>query len=141
MDDLSLLPALNAALNGTSAALLLLGYVSIRRGAKDKHRLFMTAACVTSTLFLVSYLYYHAHHGSTRFQGTGWIRPVYFSILISHTILAAAVVPLVLVTLVRALRGSFDRHAKVARWTLPVWLYVSITGVVIYGMLYRMTWH
>jgi uncharacterized membrane protein YozB (DUF420 family) len=97
----------------------------------------MLTALATSTLFLGSYLYYHAHVGSVRFAGTGWSRPVYFTILISHTILAAAIVPLVLVTLSRALRGHFPQHRKIARWTFPIWLYVSVTGVIVYFMLYR----
>ena len=102
------------------------------------HRAFMIAALVTSSLFLVSYLYYHAHVGSVRFQGQGWSRPVYFTILISHTILAAVVVPMVIITLSRALRERFDRHRAIARWTYPVWMYVSITGVVVYVMLYHL---
>jgi len=130
------LPAINAALNATSALLLLAGYVSIRRRSMIAHRACMLGAVGTSTLFLVSYLVYHATVGSVRFQGSGWNRMVYFAILISHTILAAAIVPLVAVTLVRALRGQFDRHRSIARWTLPIWTYVSITGVLIYVMLY-----
>ena len=101
------------------------------------HRTFMLTAVCTSTLFLASYLYYHWHVGSVRFQGQGWSRPVYFSILISHTILAATIVPLVIITLSRALRERFDRHRAIARWTFPLWLYVSVTGVVIYFMLYH----
>jgi uncharacterized membrane protein YozB (DUF420 family) len=97
----------------------------------------MISALVTSSLFLVCYLYYHAHVGSVRFQGQGWSRPLYFTILISHTILAAAIVPLVIITLTRALRQRYDRHRAIARWTYPIWMYVSITGVVIYLMLYR----
>lgn len=128
---------LNAALNGTSAVLLLIGRWFISQGRMAVHRAFMTAALITSTGFLGSYLYYHAHVGSVRFRGQGWSRPVYFSILISHTILAAVIVPLVIITLSRALRERFDRHRAIARWTFPIWLYVSITGVVIYVMLYR----
>lgn len=101
------------------------------------HRAVMITALATSTLFLISYLYYHAHVGSVHFEGTGWSRPVYFSILISHTILAAVIVPMVVITLSRALRERFDRHRRIARWTYPLWLYVSITGVIIYLMLYR----
>jgi len=97
----------------------------------------MLTACATSTLFLISYLTYHYHHGSTPFTGQGWVRPMYFSILISHTILAAAVVPLVLITLTRALKERFDQHSRIARWALPIWFYVSVTGVVIYFMLYH----
>ena len=100
------------------------------------HRLCMLSAFATSSLFLISYLTYHYQVGSVPFQGRGWIRFVYFAILISHTILAAAIVPLVLLTLARALRGRFDRHKRIARWTLPLWLYVSITGVIVYWMLY-----
>ena len=98
----------------------------------------MLSACVASTLFLISYLIYHYHVGSVPFKGEGWIRPIYFSILISHTILAVAIVPLALITLVRALKGNFERHKRIARWTLPAWLYVSVTGVIVYWMLYRL---
>jgi uncharacterized membrane protein YozB (DUF420 family) len=132
------LPALNAALNGTTAALILVGRGLIRRGKIAAHRAMMIAAVVTSTLFLISYLYYHAHVGSVRFQGQGLSRPVYFAILLSHTLLAAVVVPMVLVTFIRALRGRFERHRASARWTFPVWLYVSVTGVIIYVMLYHL---
>jgi putative membrane protein len=138
--ELADLPGVNATLNGTTAVLLGIGYRLIRRGHRRAHRAVMITAFVVSTLFLVSYLWYHAHAGVTRFPGHGWIRPVYFAILFSHTVLAAAVVPLVLVTLARGLRADFPRHARLARWTLPVWLYVSVTGVVIYGMLYRLSW-
>lgn len=137
MQDYSVFPAINAVLNGTSALLIATGVVLIRRKRRVAHKCVMLTAVVTSALFLVSYLYYHAHAGVIRFQGHGYSRPVYFSILISHTILAALVVPLVLVTLVRALRGRFDRHRAAAKWTYPVWMYVSVTGVVIYLMLYR----
>jgi uncharacterized membrane protein YozB (DUF420 family) len=130
------LPTLNALLNSLCAVLLLLGFVFIRQGRINAHRLCMAAALVTSTVFLTSYLIYHAHVGSKPFLGTGWIRPVYFTILISHTILAAAIVPLVIVTLIAALRGRFERHRAIARWTWPLWMYVSVTGVVIYLMLY-----
>jgi uncharacterized membrane protein YozB (DUF420 family) len=131
-------PVINATLNGTSAVLLLVGRGLIKRGRMAAHRVVMLTALVTSTLFLTSYLYYHAHVGSVRFQGQGWSRPVYFGILISHTVLAAAIVPLVIITLSRALRGRFDRHRAIARWTFPLWLYVSVTGVVIYLMLYKL---
>ncbi len=130
-------PVINATLNGTSAVLLLAGRWQIKRGRMAAHRAFMLTAVCTSTLFLASYLYYHWHVGSVRFQGQGWSRPVYFSILISHTILAATIVPLAIITLSRALRERFDRHRAIARWTFPLWLYVSVTGVVIYFMLYR----
>ncbi|HET7208246.1 MAG TPA: DUF420 domain-containing protein [Terriglobales bacterium] len=136
-EQYAVFPVLNAALNGTSAVLLLIGRWFISQGRMAVHRAFMTAALITSTGFLGSYLYYHAHVGSVRFRGQGWSRPVYFSILISHTILAAVIVPLVIITLSRALRERFDRHRAIARWTFPIWLYVSITGVVIYVMLYR----
>ena len=132
------LPALNAILNATSAGLLALGYVLIRRGRRDAHQQVMQAALACSALFLVSYLTYHAQVGSVRFQGQGPIRAVYFAILISHTILAIVIVPMVLVTFVRARRGRFDRHRAIARVTLPLWAYVSVTGVVVYWMLYRL---
>jgi len=131
-------PVINATLNGTSAVLLIAGRWQIKRGRMAAHRAFMLTAVCTSTLFLSSYLYYHWHVGSVPFQGHGWSRPVYFSILISHTILAATIVPLVIITLSRALRERFDRHRAIARWTYPLWLYVSITGVVIYFMLYHL---
>lgn len=131
------LPALNALLNATAAGLLVWGYVLIRRGRKPAHRKVMLAAFAVSCLFLVSYLVYHYQAGSVRFQKTGAIRTVYLSILASHTVLAAAVPPLAILTLSRALRGRFDRHRRIARWTLPIWLYVSVTGVVVYAMLYR----
>ena len=133
-------PVINASLNGTSAVLLLIGRNLIKRGRIAMHRAVMVTAIITSSLFLISYLYYHGHigFGSVRFQGHGWSRPVYFTILISHTVLAAAIVPLVIITLSRALRERFDRHRAIARWTYPLWLYVSVTGVVIYMMLYHL---
>jgi putative membrane protein len=131
------LPSLNAALNGTSAVLLLLGYRFIRRRAISAHRACMLAAFTVSVAFLISYVVYHAQVGSVRFPGTGWARGVYFAILITHTMLAALVPPLAVVTLYRALRGSFERHRRLARWTFPIWLYVSVTGVVVYVMLYQ----
>ncbi len=130
------LPTLNATLNGTSAVLLTLGYFFIRRKKVDLHKACMASAFVTSTLFLVSYLIYHYHAGSKSFSGEGWTRPVYFTILISHIILATVTLPLAIVTLVRALRGRFEKHRRIARWALPLWLYVSVTGVVVYLMLY-----
>src|SRR6185295_8816452 len=136
--EYAIFPAVNATLNGSSAVLLLIGRWFIGRGRISIHRAFMIAALVTSSAFLVSYLYYHAHVGSVHFQGQGWSRPVYFSILISHTILAIAIVPLVIITLSRALRERFDKHRQIARWTFPLWLYVSVTGVVIYFMLYHL---
>jgi uncharacterized membrane protein YozB (DUF420 family) len=137
MADYSVFPAIDAVLNGTSAVLLVTAHRMIKRGRMATHRALMLTAVGTSTLFLISYLYYHAHVGSVRFQGHGWSRPVYFSILISHTILAATIVPLVIITLTWALRGQFQRHRAIARWTYPIWLYVSVTGVVIYLMLYH----
>jgi uncharacterized membrane protein YozB (DUF420 family) len=132
------LPALNAILNATSAGLLALGYLLIRRGRREAHQKVMQAALACSALFLVSYLTYHAQVGSVRFRGQGPLRTVYFAILISHTILAVVIVPLVLVTFVRARRGLFDRHRRIARLTLPLWAYVSVTGVIVYWMLYRL---
>lgn len=136
--DLSTLPSLNAALNATSALLLVTGYLFIRQRAIKAHTICMVTACFTSTLFLISYLTYHFFHGATKFPGHGWIRPVYFSILISHTILAVAVAPLAIVTFVRGITGQFQKHVKIARITFPIWLYVSVTGVLIYWMLYKM---
>ena len=136
--DLTDLPDVNATLNSVSAALLTTGYVLIRRGRADLHRLCMLAAFATSTLFLISYLVYHANVGSVAFARQGAIRVVYFTLLISHIILAALILPLALVTLARAVRGRFDKHVAIARWTLPIWLYVSVTGVIVYWMLYRM---
>ncbi len=130
-------PVINATLNGTSAVLLVAGWWQIKRGRMAAHRAFMVTAICTSSLFLTSYLYYHWHVGSVRFQGHGWSRPVYFTILISHTLLAITVVPLVIITLSRALRERFDRHRAIARWTFPLWLYVSCTGVIVYFMLYH----
>ena len=132
------LPALNATLNATAAVLLTTGWILIRRGRIPQHRAVMIAAFVTSVLFLISYLTYHAQVGSVRFTKQGPIRAVYFTILLTHTVLAAAIVPLVLITLTRGLRARYDRHRRIARWTLPLWLYVSVTGVVVYLMLYQM---
>lgn len=136
MISVSQLPTLNAALNSLSAVFLFAGYLFIRAKNRDAHRACMLAAFACSTLFLISYLVYHFQVGSVGFKGRGWIRPVYFTILITHTLLAATVPPLALVTLTRALRERFDAHRRIARWTLPIWLYVSVTGVVIYLMLY-----
>ena len=136
-EQYAIYPTLNATLNGSSAVLLLAGRWYISRGKMAIHRAFMIAALVCSTVFLISYLYYHAHVGSVHFQGQGWARPVYFTILFTHTLLAAVIVPMVIITLSRALRERFDRHRVIARWTFPLWLYVSITGVVIYVMLYH----
>jgi uncharacterized membrane protein YozB (DUF420 family) len=132
------LPVLNAALNAVSAILIVTGYVLIRRGHRQHHQRCMLAALVTSTAFLVSYIVYHAHAGSRPFTGIGAVRVVYFAILITHVLLAAVILPLVLTTAVRGLRAQYDRHVVIARWTLPLWLYVSVTGVVIYLMLYRL---
>ena len=134
---LSDLPALNATLNGLAAVLLTCGYLFIRRGERGRHKLCMLAAFGTSTLFLISYVVYHANVGSRPFAGVGRVRLVYFTILITHVVLAAAILPLALITLNRALRARFDQHVRIARWTLPIWLYVSVTGVVIYAMLYH----
>jgi uncharacterized membrane protein YozB (DUF420 family) len=132
------LPTINAALNATSAVLLASGYGFIRRRQVEAHKVCMIAAFITSILFLVSYLVYHYNVGSVRFQGEGWVRPLYFAILLTHTILATVIVPLALITLFRAWKADFTRHARIARWTLPIWLYVSLTGVVIYVMLYQL---
>lgn len=132
------LPTLNAALNTLSAVFLFSGYLFIRAKNREAHRWCMLVACASSVLFLISYLIYHFNVGSVKFQGQGVIRPVYFTILITHTVLATAMVPLVLMTLSRALRARFDAHRRIARWTLPIWLYVSVTGVVVYWMLYRL---
>ena len=130
------LPTLNVTLNLFTAACLLGGYVQIRRGEQWRHKMFMLCACCSSSAFLISYVIYHLKVGSVPYEGEGWIRPVYFSILISHIILAVATVPLVLITLRHALRGSFAQHRGIARWTWPIWVYVSVTGAVIYCMLY-----
>jgi putative membrane protein len=136
--DVSALPAVNAALNGTSAVLLAVGFVFIRRRNVPAHRACMMGALGVSTLFLVSYLVYHAHAGSVPFQGRGFIRPVYFALLLSHIVLAAAIVPLALTTLYHAWTERFDRHRRIARFALPIWLYVSVSGVLIYWLLYHL---
>lgn len=136
--DVSFLPAVNATLNGTSAVLILTGRTLIAQKRVAAHRKVMTTAVVTSTLFLISYLVYHSQVGSIRFQGQGWVRPLYFGILLTHTVLAAVIVPMVIMTFARGLRGNFERHRAIARWTFPLWLYVSVTGVVIYVMLYHL---
>lgn len=132
------LPALNATLNGICTVLLVVGWILIRRGRREQHRVVMLAAFAVSTAFLASYLVYHANVGSRPYTGQGLLRTLYFVILITHIVLAAATLPLALVTLSRALRSRFDRHAAIARWTLPIWLYVSVTGVIVYLMLYRL---
>ena len=138
MIPLSYFPALDAALNGTSALLLTLGFVFIRQRKIAAHKACMISAFASSTIFLVCYLWYHVHHGVTHFTGQGLVRGFYFALLGSHTILAAVIVPLVLMTLYRALRNRFPQHKKIARWTLPIWLYVSVTGVLVYWMLYQL---
>ncbi len=130
-------PALNASLNAAAAVFLVAGFAMIRTRRIQAHRACMGTAFALSTAFLVSYVIYHLQVGSVSFAGQGWIRPVYFALLISHIILAAAILPLALVTLTRALRERFDKHRAIARWTLPIWLYVSLTGVVIYWLLYH----
>ena len=132
------LPTLNATLNGIAALLLLAGYGFIKSDRQRQHQWCMIGALTTSALFLVSYVIYHLNAGSRPFEGQGPIRVVYFAILITHVILAAVIVPLALVTATRGLRAQFDRHVRIARWTFPIWLYVSVTGVVIYLMLYRL---
>ncbi len=131
------LPHLNAVLNATSGTLLIAGFCFIRRRLISAHRACMLAALTASAAFLVSYLVYHAHHGTTRFAGQGLARPLYFFILTTHTILAVVIVPLIIITLRRALRGEFGPHSRLARWTFPLWLYVSITGVLVYLLLYQ----
>jgi putative membrane protein len=132
------LPAVNATLNGIAAVLLTIGWMLVRRRRFDSHRRVMLAAFTTSALFLISYVIYHANTGSRPFPGHGPIRVVYFAVLLTHIVLAAAIVPMALVTLSRGLSRRYDAHRRIARWTLPVWLYVSVTGVVVYVMLYRM---
>jgi uncharacterized membrane protein YozB (DUF420 family) len=130
-------PALNASLNGASAALLLTGRVLIAKRRMAGHRTCMIAAVVASALFLACYLFFHFKVGNILFLGQGWARPVYFAILISHVILAMVIVPLAIVTLNRGLRARYDKHRAIARWTWPLWMYVSITGVIVYFMLYQ----
>ena len=134
----SSLPMFNAALNTLSAVFLLAGWFFIKSRNQDAHRTCMLSAFGCSILFLISYLIYHYQVGSVPFRGQGWVRPVYFSILLTHTVLAVTVVPLALITLNRALKERFDAHRRIARWTFPIWLYVSVTGVVVYWMLYRL---
>jgi len=134
------LPAVNATLNALSAVLLITGYVLIRLRRIDQHRRIMIAAFVTSSLFLISYIVYHSQVGSVRFTRQGFVRPLYFSILITHVTLAALVLPLAIVTLTRGLGARYVQHRSIARWTLPIWLYVSVTGVLVYILLYQPTW-
>jgi uncharacterized membrane protein YozB (DUF420 family) len=140
MTDYSIFPKINATLNGCSAVLLVTGRTLISRGKVAAHRAVMISAFVTSSLFLASYLYYHwpGHGGIVHFRGTGWIRALYLSILYSHVFLAIVIVPMAIMTLSRGLRGQFDRHRAIARWTFPLWLYVSVTGVIVYLMLFQM---
>jgi putative membrane protein len=133
--------ALNASLNGISAVLLATGFYFILHGKIRAHRTCMLSAFGVSTAFLISYVIYHIRVGNVRFLGQGWIRPVYFTLLISHVFLAIVILPLALITLSRALREQFDRHKRIARWTLPLWLYVSVTGVIVYVMLYHLYPH
>lgn len=132
------LPALNASLNATSFVLLTTGWFLIRSGRRQAHKWCMISALAVSAMFLTSYVIYHLNVGSVPFQKTGWIRTVYFAVLIPHVILAAAIVPMILITVSRALSNRFDKHKQIARWTLPLWLYVSVTGVIVYWMLYQM---
>jgi uncharacterized membrane protein YozB (DUF420 family) len=136
--ELTSFPALNASLNGTTAVLLLSGWGMIKTGRREAHRWTMVAAFLCSSVFLACYLYYHFHVGSVRFQKTGPIRTVYFTILLTHTTLAVAVLPIILRTLFLAAKGRFEEHRRAARWAFPIWLYVSVTGVTVYWMLYRM---
>ena len=129
--------AVNASLNGISALLLAGGYAAIRAGKREVHKFFMVSAFAVSTVFLASYLLYHYRVGHVAFQGQGWIRPVYFALLLSHTVLAIVIVPLILITLRRAWQGNFDKHRLIARWTLPLWFYVCVTGVIVYLMVYQ----
>ena len=140
MLDITDLPALNAILNATAALCLALGFVFIKRGDRKTHKTCMLGALVASALFLTSYVIYHAQAGSRPFPGQGPIRLVYFAILISHVVLAAVILPLAIVTTSRGLAGRFDRHRAIARWTFPIWLYVSVTGVIVYVLLYQPTW-
>ena len=134
------LPAVNATLNAVSGVLLLVAYGFVRARRIEQHRRTMIAAFVTSSLFLVCYIIYHAQVGSVRFTRQGFVRPLYFTILITHVVLAAVVLPLAIVTLSRGLKGKYPQHRKIARWTLPIWLYVSVTGVLVYVLLYQPTW-
>ena len=134
------LPAVNATLNATSGILLVIGFALIRAGRRQQHRAVMLAAFSASSLFLVSYVVYHAQVGSVRFTREGFVRPLYYAILITHVTLAATVLPLAIVTLTRGLNGRFREHRRIAKWTFPVWLYVSVTGVLVYVLLYQPDW-
>lgn len=134
------LPAVNASLNALSGLLLLVGYALIKSGRRDQHRAVMIAAFTSSALFLISYLVYHAQVGSVPFTRQGFVRPLYFTILLTHVVLAAVVLPMIILTMTRGLKGRFREHRKIARWTFPVWMYVSVTGVLVYVLLYQPTW-
>ena len=134
---ISILPAVNATLNGLSAVFLICGFLAIKAGKREVHRGFMLGAVCASVLFLASYLYYHAHAGTTSFREPAWFRPYYLTLLGTHTFLAVVILPLIVVTLTRAFRERFENHKKIARWTFPLWLYVSLTGVLIYFLLYQ----
>jgi uncharacterized membrane protein YozB (DUF420 family) len=134
------LPAVNASLNGLAGLLLLVGYILIRQGRIEQHRRVMIAAFTTSMLFLVCYVVYHAQVGSVRFTREGFVRPLYFTLLVTHVVLAAMVPPMALITLGRGLKGNYARHRAIARWTFPIWMYVSVTGVLVYVLLYQPTW-
>jgi putative membrane protein len=134
------LPAVNASLNAVSGVLLLIGYFLMRAGRIEQHRRFMLAAFAASSLFLICYLAYHAQVGSVRFTRQGFVRPLYFTILITHVSLAAVVLPMAVLTLARGLKGRYSQHRRIARWTFPLWLYVSVTGVLVYILLYQPTW-
>ena len=134
------LPAINASLNAISGMLLIVAYTLIRQRKIEQHRKVMLAAFTTSALFLVCYIVYHAQVGSVRFTRQGFVRPLYFTILITHVTLAALVLPMAIVTLSRGLKGRYPQHRKIARWTFPIWLYVSVTGVLVYVLLYQPTW-
>lgn len=134
------LPAVNASLNALSGLLLLVGYALIKSGRRDQHRAVMLAAFASSAAFLVCYLVYHAQVGSVPFTRQGFVRPLYFTILLTHVVLAAVVLPMIILTVTRGLKGRFREHRKIARWTFPVWMYVSVTGVLVYVLLYQPTW-
>jgi uncharacterized membrane protein YozB (DUF420 family) len=138
--DIHSLPAVNATLNGISGVLLIAGYLLMRARRIELHRRVMIAAFVTSSLFLICYIVYHANVGSVRFTRPGFVRPLYFTILITHVTLAATVPPLAIITLSRGLKARYPQHRRIARWTFPIWLYVSVTGVLVYILLYRPTW-
>ncbi|MFN7980232.1 MAG: DUF420 domain-containing protein [Vicinamibacterales bacterium] len=134
------LPAVNASLNAVAGLLLLIGYILIRAGRRQQHRAVMLGAFAASSLFLISYVIYHAQVGSVPFTRQGFVRPLYFTVLITHVTLAAVVLPLAILTLTRGLNGRFREHRKIAKWTFPIWLYVSVTGVLVYVLLYQPTW-